>query len=708
MLKVFADWAYEMQDIDDYVYELAKLLKNNNTVASAGKFAKRCYNVICAFDIETSRMRIGETNPSIMYIWQFAFKAPGKPPKVIFGRTWEDFNLLLDGIRNVKGKSALKVFIHNTKFEFAYLCSRIANTRHFFKENRYPLYFESDGITFVDSLAYADNSLGTFTRNYNVPHKKALGDLDYTVFRDEETPLTETELGYCYNDVAGLCEAIESDITYYGDNLANMSLTHTGHIRRDFKRAYNNNRSLQSKVNAIKEDYESYNLSRVAYSGGYTHANFLYSNKTISADNGAMIKSFDIASSYPYQMVSRKYPMTKWCRGVPASTTKLVERGYACRIHLVMYYVALKNPLEPFPALCKSKCMRGGTGVVEDDNGKVRYAEYYETVLTDIDYKLVCEQYDFDPEYIRVDYAKYDYLPKQYREVILKYFADKTKYKAELKKCDDETLKNDLESNLNNSKHLLNGGYGCMGTDPLKATIELLDGQYTKSNPNEDDYNKAIKKSVLYFPWAAWVTAWAREQWHDMADGIHKVGATVLYGDTDSVKVYIPADKLQAVDDYINRTNGELQVLAEMAGGYCDYDGKRVYMGVWDDEGYYTKFKSLRAKSYLGHFAKYGKEPKLKLTCAGVNSKKGTEWLANQTDPYSTYTWGLVFPAKVATTNTEYGDDPNLTVVYNGKEYQVGTYVTIIESERTIRPVDSYLKLTEYGQYVMKGIKTYA
>lgn len=707
MIKVYSDYAYEMCDVNEYIYELSKLLTKNNTVASSGKFSKRCYNVICAFDIETSRMYIGDKNPSIMYIWQFAFKAPGQEPKVLFGRTWDDFIQLLDMIKDVKGKSALKIFIHNTKFEFAYLYSRIANTKHFFKENRYPLYFESDGITFVDSLAYADNSLGTFTRNYSVPHAKADGDLDYTVFRDGTTPLTEQEYGYCYNDVAGLCEAIECDLTYYGDNLATMSLTHTGHIRRDFKRAYNNNRSLQKKVNSIKEDFESYQLSRVAYSGGYAHANFLWSNQTVTANKGAMIKSFDIASSYPFQMVSRKYPMGKWMYGLPKSTPRLIEKGFACRIHLVMYYVALKDPLNPFPALCKSKCMRGGTGVVEEDNGKVRYAEYYETVMTDIDYKRICKQYEFEPEFIEVAYTKYDYLPKEYRDVILKYFGNKTKYKADLKACTDDKLKNDIESNLNNSKHLLNGGYGCIGTDPLKATIEFENGEYTKTKPTEDDYNKAIKKACLHFPWAAWVTAWARDQWHDMSAGLTDLGATVLYGDTDSVKVYIPAELIDTADNYITTTNAKLQSIAEQAGGYCDYNGKRVYMGVWDDEGYYIKFRALRAKSYLGDFTKYGGKAKLKLTCAGVNSRKGTEWLSKQKDPYSTYTWGLVFPASVATTNTEYGDDKNYTVTYKGKEYHVGTYVTIVESERTIRPVDSYLKLTEYGQMILRGIKTY-
>mgnify|MGYP000565576472 FL=1 len=210
MIKVFNDTAYEYKDLNDYIKLLRPYVKYENTVASRGKTSNLTYNVISAFDIETSRMAIGDRNPSIMYHWQYAFMIPptkSNPnavgPFVIFGRTWDEFEDMLDRINDAVGKATFKIFIHNTKFEFAYLYSRLNRQKEFFKENRYPLRWESDSVVFCDSLAYADNSLGTFTRNYNVPHQKRDGDLDYTVFRDSTTPLTEKQLSYCYNDVAG-------------------------------------------------------------------------------------------------------------------------------------------------------------------------------------------------------------------------------------------------------------------------------------------------------------------------------------------------------------------------------------------------------------------------------------------------------------------------------------------------------------------------
>lgn len=715
MIKVFSDMAYEYSDMDAYMNLMCKYITLANTVVKPGKYSNPCYNIINAFDIETSRMVIGDRNPSIMYHWQYAFMIPptkSNPkavgPFVMFGRTWDEFEDMLDRINDAVGKATFKIFIHNTKFEFAYLYSRLNRQKEFFKENRYPLRWESDGVVFCDSLAYADNSLGTFTRNYNVPHQKRGGDLDYTVFRDSTTPLTETERSYCYNDVAGLCEAILADLQKHGDNLATMCMTHTGLIRRDFKRAANK-ANLHAKLKSMMDNYQGYQLSRRAFYGGYTHANFLFSNITVEPKNGDVVKSYDITSDYPFQVTTRKYPMEKFREADLKDAETLINSGkFACRVHVLLKWLELKDPNNPFPFISCAKCDRARSLILERDNGKVRVAAYVDVVVTDVDYRRICKQYNFVPEFIRVDYAHYGYLPQEYRDVMLTYFHDKTKYKTDLKTCDQKD-RADIEANLNNSKHLLNGGYGCIATDPLKATI-TFDGKEYSTNKNtigEDEYNKAVKHSVLPYQWAAWVTAWARDQWFNMVEGITAQGATVLYGDTDSIKVFIPTDKLASVEKFVADENARLLEIAKAAGGYCDYNGKRVYLGIWDDEGNYTRFKALRAKSYLSEVEGKDGARHVKLTNAGINSKKGGEWLESKGDPFDVYTWDVAFPASVATTTTEYGDDPNYIVAYNGKTYHVGTYVTIMEVGRTLKQPEEYKKLTDYGKMVMKGMKHY-
>lgn len=54
-------------------------------------------NVLCAFDIETTR--IEQIEQSFMYIWQFSiYFLENDEIDVIIGRTWDEFNVLLENL----------------------------------------------------------------------------------------------------------------------------------------------------------------------------------------------------------------------------------------------------------------------------------------------------------------------------------------------------------------------------------------------------------------------------------------------------------------------------------------------------------------------------------------------------------------------------------------------------------------------------------
>ena len=55
----------------------------------------------------------------------------------------------------------------------------------------------------------------------------------------------------------------------------------------------------------LPNDCSQYRALVQAYAGGYTHANIINSNQLIKGD----IHCYDFASSYPYVMLSEKFPM---------------------------------------------------------------------------------------------------------------------------------------------------------------------------------------------------------------------------------------------------------------------------------------------------------------------------------------------------------------------------------------------------------------
>lgn len=289
-------------------------------------------------------------------------------------------------------------------------------------------------------------------------------------------------------------------------------------------------------------------------------------------------------------------------------------------MRIALHNVKLKDDLIPVPYIPKSKCIREFQGRYTTsifngvyDNGRVIAADdILQFTCTDIDYKILRQQYDFDIEIITVATARYGKLPQPLRDCVLDYYKQKTDLKD--KKTDSEHTAEFYKLLYNKLKNLLNAQFGMMAQDPVKDTIKYysnLEDLYKEDGTAPEELlEQHNKRAFLVYQWGVWVTARAREH---LQKGIDLCGINFVYCDTDSCK-YIG----DTVDWEI--LNKEVRKNAEKNNTYA-VDPNRVkhYMGLFEKEEHMKEFKTLGSKKY----AYITDDNKLHITIAGVNKHIG-------------------------------------------------------------------------------------
>lgn len=241
---------------------------------------------------------------STMYIWQF-----GINDKVYFGRTWEDLKHFFERLEFYGTIDKKIVFVHNLSFEFQFLRNIFefdeVMARKSHKVMRCTL--EDFNIEFRCSYYMTNLPLRKLPEVYGLDDLKMVGDLDYFKIRHSRTKLTEKELKYCENDCLVVYEYIKKELEKY-ETVKKIPLTSTGHVRKELKDEVMDNYKYRNKVRkSINTDGHIYNLLVESFAGGYTHANWIYANKIIKN-----VTSFDFVSSYPFVMVTQKFPSTEF------------------------------------------------------------------------------------------------------------------------------------------------------------------------------------------------------------------------------------------------------------------------------------------------------------------------------------------------------------------------------------------------------------
>lgn len=615
------------------------------THATLVKKGKRLlyYNIPASFDIETSSFYAEKSDEkhteyvkqATMYIWQFGING-----HTIYGRTWYEFGMFIEYLVNyakLNSNCRLIVYVHNLSYEFQFIKNYFKWNDVFSMKTRRPVYAVSGGIEFRCSYYLSNYSLEYIGLNLLQKYKikKLTGNLDYSLIRHSNTPLSKDELDYAINDVrvvmAYIQEKIESD-----GSIAEIPLTNTGYVRNhcrkvcfgemhpddlDEQRDGMNYKAIIRSLNILSD--EEYEQAKRAFMGGFTHANAMYANETLSD----LSVNVDEASAYPAQMAYKYFPMSSSIFIGAIDRRDILDqylKTYCCMFDL--YIVNIRPRVLFENILSVSRCEFLDSAPYVSNNGRLVSCEgIFMTTVTELDFEMLEKFYVWDGIYVdNMRIYKRGYLPTRLIMAVLDFYSKKTTLKDVAGK----------ETEYMVSKNMLNSSFGMMVTDIIRDMFEY-DSEWTRVSPDIADsiekYNKSYNR-FLFYPWGVWVTAHAR---HSLFRAILELGEDYVYSDTDSVKGF----NMDKHKDWFKKYNTEIKALAIQASARHDIPleyfmpktpkGKEKLIGVWEEDPAYVRFKTCGAKRYI-YEQRNPENPSqldLKMTVAGLGKKKALKYL---------------------------------------------------------------------------------
>ena len=555
-------------------------------------------NDFMTMDIETSVLG-RETDEPVAFTYTIAVYLR---ERCFLFRKWLDYNIFINRLGKKLYLSRyfrLVCYVHNLPYEFQFMRDFMHIEEVFAVKPRKVVKCFSEGIEYRCSYKLTNMGLARFTDTIpSIIHGKLSGDdFDYSIFRTPTTKLSSNELDYIFNDVAGLYEALDYTIKHDEYNLATIPNTSTGFVRNELRREMaknpvNRREFLKNRLNQL-----TYGLLRTARRGGNTHCNPVYSDDLLED-----LTSMDMSSAYPAVMVQCKFPMTPFQSIRRAPDFEKYVNDYACILDVTFHDLIVKN-LDSIPYIPKAHCtgfpkFKKGEKEIKDtweatefcsDNGRVLKASELSMVITDIDYKIIKDTYEWSSVECRVCLiSEYKYLPDELRLLILKQYYDKT------------TLKDSDPYLYMKQKNKFNANFGCMLTDICQDEVVYKEHSsepfvYEKEASYQEQLDKyySSRNSFLSYQHGVWVTAHCRDR---LQKAIQRLEYNMVYCDTDSVK-FFDYPELHAIFDELNN---EIDKEIEECGLDCtvEYKGKTYTLGHWEPDGDYEQFVSMGAKKY--------------------------------------------------------------------------------------------------------------
>ena len=568
------------------------------------------YNDIITFDTEACTI---DENTVITYVWIARINEG-----CVYGRTPSEFREFMNVLASFNGK--FYIWVHNLPYDFVYISDCLHyQGKEFSKGPHRVIKYTYKNVEYRCTYALSNLSLDDLAKKYNLPTQK--GVYNYSRIMHYNTPLTDDDINYIVGDVSVVHDYVEMFMHGY-DSFKSVELTQTGKLRtryRQYVHKYAKVNGLRSRINQAMPTLDIYrDLKDITY-GAYAHSNRHTVGETQWADSTPLL-SADIFSDYPYQMLAHKYPYKFRCLSAEKQNAKhylanLVDSESMASYATFTFKEIVINEVDcPYIPSHKAQADE-----IIKDNGKIVYAKNLKIKLTNIDYKIIRELYNFSEEDLIVENihtASLDYLPYP----LIKLIVDLYEQKTMLKGVDER--KRDYEQ----FKELINALFGMNLYDIDKVDVSLTeDGKWSiskrdlnvklgieKRKYDNRRYGDDIPDKCEYrlYQWGAWITAYAR---YDLLVNINKkIGMNnVLYNDTDSVKFicYSEEDYNRIMTILAERDNEVAINLAKMCEEMKkkwnaditlkDLAPRDMLIGTMPIEAEYKAFKALCAKRYL-------------------------------------------------------------------------------------------------------------
>lgn len=577
---------------------MAKLFKKSHD-----NDVKYC-NVVSSFDLESTKLDTNTKDGSIsfMYIWQM-----GIENEIFYGRTWEDFRECLAVIKTafkLNSRYKMVIYDHNMKYDFYFFKTNVnISTKDFVARSTKDVIkcIVNECFEFRDSACYTELALDDIGRKIGIPK---IEGYDYDKIRISKTPLSEAELKYCERDILILLEYYKRERDFY-KYIGNIPLTATQKVKKLIwknYREYGGKPSAKSrKLKDNQKDKYTLNLLRIAYWGAYNWYNPTYTGYKI---NNAV--SIDLDSAYAGLAITQKFPMKKFqVSPIPEDPKSLIgSNQYSYLITLRLTELKNKYPFIGYFPAYKSKDWEFDKKSTVIEQGKILYTKSIILTITEVDLELLYELYDFESiEILNILSARKSYMPEYIVHSIIDMYTDK----KSLKEIRREQKKKGIapapweELLYVNAKTNVSRIYGAFVQDP-----EPIIYKYEASEEDiTSDGNTNIKKApeIVYYPWGVWITAYCRREMLMMlkkiavesTHGIKKYNSSVLYIDTDCLKVVISTELIkEIISQYNENVKNKIAHLCENPLiKQASIDG----IGEFDLE-FYKQIKILGSKMY--------------------------------------------------------------------------------------------------------------
>lgn len=589
------------------------------------------YELPAALDLETSKTGSDPKKDfAFVYIWQLAVG-----DFVVYGRTLEElqeFIPVLQAELRLAYDFRLVVYIHFLKYDFHFLKNYLQIEREKFiaRSSREPLRIRCNGcIEFRDSYAYTEQPLWMMGVEVGI---QKIPDYDHNKIRTPETQLTDLELEYAEHDVLILTEYFQRESSFYG-GISRIPLTATQRVTRIISSCLGRTaEAIKWRVYAQQLDPRDprertvLQMLHIAFFGGFNFCNRLWCGTTLRNAYGA-----DIDTSYGSQLLLHRYPRKRF-KPLPTMPEGIVPpsmiddliagtghyKDKALLITCRFTGLEAKVPELAFlPIYCKNYLTRSIERKKSMKSKHLVSCENVETVLTDVDFRLVCKWYRFKD--LRIDSilaSRYDPLPEYIVQAVVDMIAQKKATKSELRTVEQYRRVTEQEqAEYTRIKSMVSRIYGCFVQDPLRmeyafdSTTGRIQAQGIAGlTEQEEEIGKKKRFRPVLYQWGVWCASWARAEILSVIEKLAAIGAPdpkqpdgirwnrkVLYSDTDSVKWYgLGAEALEIIERYNAKKRAQLDRFCKRYGvSWAWLQG----LGELELEQY-TEFRAIGLKQY--------------------------------------------------------------------------------------------------------------